>query len=136
MAEFVLHLYSATQYERIEGVESFVAEDPSGSFGVMANHARMLACLDFGLARFRKADGTWEFLALPGGVAYFRDNELRLSTRRYFRHRDLQRARGELEEQIRAEEQDLREIRNGLARLERDMLRQLWKSMRPAGGVP
>jgi len=135
MDAFILDLYSATQYERIEGVVCFIAEDASGSFGILANHARMLACLNFGLARFRTADGSWEYLALPGGVARFQDNQLRLSTRRYLRHRDRQRVRAELQQQIQAEEDDLREVKNGLARLEQDMLRQLWKTVHPGGSA-
>jgi len=34
MKTFVMHLQSATQYERIENVASFVGEDGSGSFGI------------------------------------------------------------------------------------------------------
>ena len=66
MNTFLLHLQSATQYERIENVLSFVGEDDSGSFGILPGHARMMTLLGFGLARFRVTDQDWEFLALPG----------------------------------------------------------------------
>ena len=36
MNTFTLHLESSTQYERIEHVVSFVGEDDSGSFGILA----------------------------------------------------------------------------------------------------
>jgi F-type H+-transporting ATPase subunit epsilon len=42
MNTFVMHLQSATQYERINGVVSFVGEDESGSFGILAGHASMV----------------------------------------------------------------------------------------------
>jgi len=80
---FTLHLQSATQYTRVEGVESFVARDASGAFGVLARHERMMTVLGYGLARFRTAEGDWHYLALPGGLAYFVDGELLLSARRY-----------------------------------------------------
>ena len=126
MGTFVLHLHSATQYERIPDVASFVADDTSGRFGILAGHARMLACLKFGLACFRLADNSCEYLALPGGIVYFADNQLRLSTRRYLRHPDRESVSAALRDQISAEENNLREIKDGLARLERNMLKQLW----------
>ena len=82
MNTFVLHLQSGTQYERIDDAVSFVAADASGSFGILAGHARMMTCLATGLARFRTADGSWRFLALPGAVLYFVHNELYVNTRR------------------------------------------------------
>ena len=91
MNTFLLHLQSATQYERIENVLSFVGEDDSGSFGILPGHARMMTLLGFGLARFRVTDQDWEFLALPGALAYFVDDQLYLNTRRYLRGKDYER---------------------------------------------
>jgi len=82
MNGFVLHLQSATQYERIEHVTSFVGEDDSGSFGILAGHARMMTVLGFGLARFRAGDDDWQFVAMPGALVYFVDGQLYLSSRR------------------------------------------------------
>jgi len=45
VSTFTLHLRDASQYERIEGVESFVGRDESGSFGILAGHARMMTAL-------------------------------------------------------------------------------------------
>ena len=76
MNTFHMNLQSTTQYERVEGVTSFIGEDESGSFGVLAGHARMMTLLRFGLARFRRLGEDWEYLALPGALAYFLDGEL------------------------------------------------------------
>ncbi len=49
-----LHRASAERgdcYERIDDVSSFVGEDDSGSFGLLARHDRFMTVLDFGLAR-------------------------------------------------------------------------------------
>ena len=59
MNTFVLHLQDATRYERIEGVSSFVGEDASGSFGILAQHGRFMTSLVFGLARFRVGKDAW-----------------------------------------------------------------------------
>lgn len=127
MMQFVVHLQSATQYERIERVTMFVGEDASGSFGIMAGHHRMMTPLQFGLARFRTDDSGWQFLALPGGLLYFVDNELFLNTRHYLRDRDCARITNALEQQLRKEEAALRELKHSLHRLEEEMFKRLWK---------
>lgn len=126
MKQFVLHLQSATQYERIEHVTAFVGYDSSGSFGIMAGHARTMTPLLFGLARFRTGDSEWQFLALPGALLYFVDNELFLSTRRYLRDHDCTRITQALDEQLRTEETALRQVKESLHRLEEEMFKRLW----------
>lgn len=127
MTQFVAHLQSATQYERIERVTMFVGEDASGSFGILAGHHRMMTPLQFGLARFRQDDGDWQFLALPGGLLYFVGNELFLNTRHYLHDRDCAKITKALEEQLRREEASLRELKDSLHRLEEEMFKRLWK---------
>lgn len=130
MTQFVVHLQSATQYERIERVTMFVGEDASGSFGILAGHHRMMTPLQFGLARFRQDDGDWQFLALPGGLLYFVGNELFLNTRHYLRDRDYAKITKALAEQLRREEASLRELKDSLHRLEEEMFKRLWKLSR------
>jgi F-type H+-transporting ATPase subunit epsilon len=125
MTGFPLILQSASQSERIEGVVSFVGEDDSGSFGILPGHARMVAVLAYGLARFRLAQGPWTYLALPGGVLYFVRNELRISTRRYFKDADYGRISGVLLDRLLGEEEEMRATRISLYRLEQEMFRRL-----------
>lgn len=127
MTTLLLHLESATQYERIENVVSFVGEDASGSFGILPGHARMCTVLEFGLARFRAAGAEWQFLAAPGAVLRLAEDGMHYSARRYLRDSDLARVRVALREQLVAEENALREVRNSLRRLEEEMLKRLWK---------
>jgi F-type H+-transporting ATPase subunit epsilon len=121
-----MHLQSATQYERIEQVTQFVGEDVSGSFGILAGHHRMMTSLMFGLARFRMEEDEWQFLALPGGVLYFVENELFLNTRRYLRGTDYVGIAKALEHQLRSEEVSLRDLKESLHRLEEEMFKRLW----------
>jgi len=133
---FVLHLQDATRYERIEGVNSFVGEDASGSFGLLAGHARFMTALLFGLARFRVEGRAWQYLALPGALLYFVDNTLTISTRRYLRDENYQRISAALSEQLLAEEENLRDMKEQLRRMEQEMLRRLWQMRRPGEVTP
>ena len=126
MNAFTLVLQDATRSERIEDVSSFVGEDSSGSFGIRANHARMMTALVTGLARFRIAGGDWQYLAMPGAVLYFFNNVLTLSTRRYLRDDDYTRISEALQEQLLTEEQQLHTTRDSLRRMEESLLKRLW----------
>ena len=125
MKEFTLRLQSAGQSEQIDGVASFVGEDDSGSFGILPGHARMITVLTYGLARFRVAQEPWVYIALPGGVLYFVRNELRISTRRYFKDADYHRISGVLLDRLLGEEEEIRTTRMSLNRLEQEMFRRL-----------
>lgn len=127
MKTFMLHLQDARGYDRVEDVESFVGGDESGSFGLMAGHERFMTCLAFGLARFRQVGRPWEYLALPGALVYFVDDQLFLSTRRYFRDPDYRRISGQLMDRLASEERDLAQVQESLHRLESEMLKRLWE---------
>jgi F-type H+-transporting ATPase subunit epsilon len=126
MNQFVLNLLDATHEQRITGVTSFIGEDASGSFGILPNHARFMTTLVFGLARFRLITEEWQYLALPGAVVYFNNNELTLSTRHFLIDTDLERVSLLLEQQLITEEENLRATRESLHRMEQAMLKRLW----------
>lgn len=127
MKTFTLILQDATHTQRIEQVTSFVGEDASGSFGILAGHMRMMTSLVFGLARFRVGEDTWQYLALPGAVIYFNDNELSLSTRRYLVDEDYERISIALHEKLLVEENELRELKKSLHHMEEEILKRLWE---------
>jgi len=127
MSGFTVRLQSANQYERLEEVVSFVGEDASGSFGLMKGHGRFITTLVFGLARLRYADGRWDYLALPEAVAYFDEDQLTLSTRRYLRGDDYTQISQVLREELVREEQVLVEFKHSLEQMERAMILRLWR---------
>lgn len=135
MSVFAMHVQSATQYEQIEGVSSFVGEDASGSFGIRARHARMMTALSYGLARYRLQDGNWRYFAFPGGILYFVDNALYISTRRFLHDENYERISAGLLEQLLKEEEALRVTREHLYRLEQEMFRRMWKMGRRGAGT-
>lgn len=126
MNSFTLDLNDATRAESIQGVTSFVGEDASGSFGIMAGHARTMTSLVIGLARFRVGDNDWQYLALPGAVLYFCEGVLTLSTRRYLLDDDYLRISQALQEQLLAEEQALQSMKDSLRKMEEEILKRLW----------
>jgi len=134
MKPFTLRLEDSTRVEEIAGVASFVGADASGSFGILAGHARMIASLTIGLARFRVRDGTWQYLALPGAVLYFHDNLLVLSTRRYLVDDDYLRISEALRDQLLVEEERLHATRESLHRMEEEVLKRLWEMGRRGVG--
>lgn len=130
-----MHVQSATQYEHIEGVTSFVGEDESGSFGIRACHERMTTALSYGLARYQSQQGSWRYLAFPGGILYFVNNELYISTRRFLHDADYERISAGLLEQLLKEEEALRTIKESLHHLEQEMFRRLWQMGRRGGAT-
>jgi F-type H+-transporting ATPase subunit epsilon len=127
MSTFSLHVQDVTRAERVEQVESFVGHDASGSFGIMANHHRMMTVLVFGLARFRLPESPWQYLALPGGVLYVVDNVVLVYTRRYLLDSDYDRVSRALDEQLAAEERNLGTLKDSLRQLEEELFRRLWQ---------
>jgi F-type H+-transporting ATPase subunit epsilon len=127
MKSFTLQLQDAAHIEQIEGVTAFVGEDTSGSFGILAGHARMMTSLVFGLARFRIGKAPWQYLALPGALLYFKDNTLSLSTRRYLVDDNYERISAILQEQLVAEEAELSTMKKSLHHMEEEILSRLWE---------
>lgn len=125
MNTFVMHLCAADRHERVDAVARFVGEDASGRFGILARHDRFMTTLTFGLARWKCATGDWEYLGLPGGLLYFRDDELRISTRRYLRDADPDRLARAVSLELLEEERALRTTRQTLHEIETEMLRRL-----------
>lgn len=125
MKSFQIILRDTAGNECIDEVISFVGEDASGSFGILAGHDRMITSLVFGLARFRTVNGPWEYLALPGAMLYFTDNKLHIDTRRYLRSDDYENISQGLVDVLAVEEQDLLEMKSNLRRIEENIMRRL-----------
>lgn len=134
MSDFSLRLLSSNEIREIDGLTSFVGEDDSGSFGLLADHTRMITSLVFGLARFRIADQPWQYLALPGALLYFNDNRLQICTRHFLIDSDYARISRLLQERLLSEENSLSSIKRSLHRMEEQVMRHLWELGRRAPG--
>lgn len=125
MKTFRMILRDTARHDYIDGVVSFVGEDASGSFGILAGHDRMITSLVFGLARFSTEDGLWQYLAMPGAMLYFTGNQLHINTRRYLMSDNYENVSQALVEILTVEEQDLQEMKRNLHRIEESIMRQL-----------
>ena len=133
MKTFSLLLQDATHAEKIEDVSSFVGEDISGSFGILADHTRMMTTLVMGLARYRIGEEPWQYLAQPGAVLYFQNNLLTISTRHYFRDQDYMRISSALQQKLLSEEEELQSVKHSLQHMEEEILKHMWELRRYEG---
>jgi len=133
MKTFTLLLQDATHAEKIEDVSSFVGEDISGSFGILADHTRMMTTLVMGLARYRIGEEPWQYLAQPGAVLYFQNNLLTISTRHYFRDQDYMRISSALQQKLLSEEEELQSVKHSLQHMEEEILKHMWELRRYEG---
>lgn len=122
---FRLIIRDMSHSEVFEDVISFVGEDSSGSFGIQANHARFITSLVYGLARFKQGDSTWRYLALPGAILYFADNEMTLNTRRFLMSDDYELISHTLIDVLAREEQVLSDVRHNLRNIENSILQRM-----------
>ena len=127
---FTLCLLDTVHATERDDVVSFVGEDASGSFGLLADHERFATCLVFGLSRFRTEDGAWLYIAMPGGVLYFANNRLTISGRHYIVDRDYERISDVLHTQLLAEETQLQSLKKSLHSMESELFKRLWEAGR------
>lgn len=132
MTVFSIHLFDANHTQQIDGVASFVGEDASGSFGILPNHSRFMTTLVYGLSRFKTINQSWQYIAVPGAVLYFNDNKLTISTRHFLIDDDFEHISAQLHEQLLAEEDNLRTIKESLHLMENEMLKRLWNVRKKA----
>ena len=125
MSSFNLNLFDIYHQQRMTGVSSFVGLDATCSFGILPHHAHFMTTLVFGLARFCLDSDNWQYLAVPGAVLYFNNNELTISTKHFLCDTDFDRISSLLEQQLSTEEDKLRATRESLGLMEQAMLKRL-----------
>lgn len=125
MSAFTLYLQGTTQNETFENVVLFNGEDESGRFAILAHHIRMIAILKYSLAWFDIKNEDRQYLALPGGILYFKNNELYINTEKYYRNSDYQEMANVVDSKVKLEESNLHLFKNNLQKLELALLRQL-----------
>ncbi|MBE2259826.1 MAG: F0F1 ATP synthase subunit epsilon [Candidatus Accumulibacter sp.] len=125
MNGFALHLHDSHGSDHFDDVVQFIAADGSGSFGVLAGHARMVAVLRYGLARFVDGHGHWRYLALPGGVLNCTGGRVSLATVRYFLGDERATICRQLADEMARTDSDVHTSRTTLTEIEHALLRRL-----------
>lgn len=133
MSGLVLHLLSPQRGERFDEVLAFQGVDASGGFSMWSRHERFVTVLATGLCSARLADGSELLIAVPGGVAYFLANELRVAARYYECGSDASALREALQARMDEERAQLARAQAAVVRLEQQLLRQLWRAGQDMG---
>jgi F-type H+-transporting ATPase subunit epsilon len=135
MTTFTLRILDSSGQQTFTDVISFVGEDATGSFGILAGHARMITSLVVGLARFRTAGSAWHYVALPGAILYFDKDILNLCTRRCLVGDDYGHISAALRDQLLAEESKLTSMKQSLHRMEEEIFKRLWEMGREEASI-
>ena len=114
----------------IPDVVRFTGRDAAGSFGILANASRRMTVLASDLRISRTRRDKIEYLALPGGLLYFSDNELRIATTNFMRSSGLEEISAALDRQLRQEESELRETKQSLHRLDEEIMKRMYELRR------
>ncbi len=133
MMTLTLLIQDATHAKTYTDITSFVGEDPSGSFGILPGHSRMMTSLVMGLSRFKVGEQNWQYIAATRALLYFDKNRLTLSTRHFVIDSDYTRISTLLQEQLLEEEMLLYQQNQSLRRMEEEVLKGLWEMSRTGG---
>ncbi len=125
MKGFALLLLDSRGAQRFDDVSHFIGADTEGSFGILAGHVHTVALLRYGLARFSDQTGVWRYLALPGGVLRFADNQLIITTVRYFLGDDRGLICEQLADEMARTDSEVHTARATLSEIERSLIRRL-----------
>lgn len=135
MRTFELELLDSRGADRFNAISQFVAADASGSFGILAGHADMVAALRYGLARFVDGTGRWHYASLPGGVLRVAGGRVSVATVRYFLGEERGAIIRQLQEELAREDSEVHTARATLAEIEHSLLRRLGQLSGAAPGA-
>ena len=105
-------------------VTAIVAESVKGSFCLLPRHIDLLTALVPGILTFQTADGDEGFLAVDGGILIKCGLEVLISTRNAFWGSCLEDLRHEVEQQFYTIDEQERQARTAIARMETSLARQ------------
>ncbi len=125
MKSFALTLLDTRGSERFDNVTQFIGADTNGSFGILSGHIHTVVLLRYGLARFTDDEGVLYYLTLPGGVLRFIDNQLTVTTVRYFLGKDRDEICQRLVDEMAQTDSEVYTVRKMLSEIERMLVRRM-----------
>jgi F-type H+-transporting ATPase subunit epsilon len=125
MRTFSVNIYSSNLTEQFNDITAFYGKGDDGYFGILAGGERRIYTLSYGLSRIKHENGDTEYLALPGGLIYFKDNIMSVTTRSIMRSSDLNEITSALEKKMKLEEENIGEIKKNLHEVDQEILRRL-----------
>lgn len=109
-------------------VIKIVAEAENGSFCLLPRHIDFVAALARGIVSFESDTGE-EFLAVDGGILVKQASEVRISTRKAVRSKDLHEMKQIIKQEFEVLDEREKKIRSVLAKLEADFAKSLFEKM-------
>ena len=109
-----------------QDVNKVIAEAGNGHFCILPKHIDFVAALVPGILSFEQ-DGEEEFLAIDEGILVKCSSDVRVSTRRAVRSKDLGTLKQTLEEEFKILDEREKKTRSILAKLELDFARRFFK---------
>lgn len=125
---FQLEMHDTAHTQSMNDVVSFTGEDLSGSFGILARREKFITCLRFGMARLTTASGKTFYIAMPGGVLYFDNNLLSISTRHFVMSDNFEQIHNILQQELLDEEIQLQSLKKSFHTMENELLKRLVKT--------
>lgn len=105
-------------------VRRIVAEGPEGHFGMWPAHVDFVSELVPGILFYETEDGAERFVAVNSGTLVKCGDEVRVAVRGALEGDDLRELRARVEAEFRQHDEEERDARAAMARLEADMIRR------------
>lgn len=105
-------------------VRRIVAEGPDGHFGMLPGHVDFVSELVPGILLYETEDGAERFVAVNSGTLVKCGDDVRVAVRGAVEGDDLVALRARVEVEFRQQDEEERDARAALARLEADMIRR------------
>lgn len=107
------------------GVLRIVAETGEGSFGILPQRLDCVAALVPGILTYETEAEGEIYLAVDGGILVKTGPEVLVSVRNAIRGTDLSRLREKVEQEIRVLNEQEKQVRSVVAKMESDFIRRL-----------
>jgi F-type H+-transporting ATPase subunit epsilon len=102
-----------------------IAETDAGSFGILPRRLDCVAAIVPGILTYETEAEGEQYLAVNGGVLVKTGPEVLISVRNAIRGTDLSRLREKVEQEIRALNEQEKQVRSVVAKMESDFIRRL-----------
>ncbi len=119
-----------------EEIDSLIAQDASGSFGILPHHAAFLTALTIGIVSWKR-NGEEQFCALRGGVLTISSgvsDTLSIATREAIRGTDLATLDRDVLARFRDEAEAERVEHSDAVQLQLNAIRQMVRRLQPKQG--
>lgn len=113
------------------GATRMTAVAPNGAFGILPNHVDFVTALVPSVMTLRMADGSEEIFGIDEGLLVKKGHEVSVAVLRGVRGDDLDSLRDTVEASFVQMDEEERQARAALSRLEADMVRRFAELRRP-----